>query len=62
MAPVFLGKDDIGLRKAPVNPQGRVVPRDGAFGLRGVGFVALVLENGLGAKDGKTVRKALGNK
>ena len=55
---VFLGKDHIGGRDLPVDPDGGIIPDNRPLGLRRVQVVALVLEHGLLAQHRESVREA----
>ena len=58
---VFLGKDHIGGRDLPVDPDGGIIPDNRPLGLRRVQVVALVLEHGLLAQHRESVREAARN-
>ena len=55
---VLVAEDDFIGRDAPVDTEGWVVPCYGAFGLRGIEVVALVLEDDFVSKYGESVCKA----
>ena len=55
MITVLVAEDDFIGRNAPVDTKGWVVPCYGAFGLRGIEVVALVLEDDFVSKDGESM-------
>ena len=61
MAAVLFGKNYLVCGDLPVDPEVRVVPGYGPFGLLAVEVVALVLEYGLFAQDAESMGQAARN-